>query len=134
MRLMAATLLYFVTVFGAGFLLGAARVLLLEPRLGKTLATLSEAPFLLAVMIFAARASPRSAGLSIELKSMITMGVAALLLQQGADIVVGTVVRGLTPSEQLRNFGTPAGIIYAILLLLFTVMPLLINWRGIVLG
>jgi hypothetical protein len=133
MRLVAATLLYFATVFGAGFLFGAIRVFLLESRLGKAGATLCEAPFLLAVMIFAARASPRWTGLSMGGGSLITMGVAALLLQQGADIAIGTLVRGLTLRAQLRNFATPAGIVYALLLLLFTAMPLLANWRGIAL-
>jgi hypothetical protein len=50
-RLTAASLLYFAIVFGAGFLLGPVRVFWLEPQLGKSVAVLCEAPFLLVVMI-----------------------------------------------------------------------------------
>ena len=48
MHLVAATILYFPIVFGTGFLCGPIRVFWLEPRLGEALATLCEAPFLLA--------------------------------------------------------------------------------------
>ncbi len=57
------------------------------------------------------------------------VGLGALVLQQLTDFAVGTMVRGLTAAEQLRSFTTPAGGIYAILLLLFVAMPLLVNGR-----
>ena len=55
MRIIAVGMLYFLMVFGVGFLLGPMRVYLLEPRLGETMATLCEAPFLLIVIVLAAR-------------------------------------------------------------------------------
>jgi hypothetical protein len=39
------------------------------------------------------------------------------------------MLRGLTLSEQLQNFATPAGVIYAVALLLFAAMPVLVNGR-----
>jgi hypothetical protein len=51
------------------------------------------------------------------------------LLQQIADFTVGIMLRGLTPSEQLQNFGTPAGVIYAVALALFAAMPTLLSGR-----
>jgi hypothetical protein len=57
------------------------------------------------------------------------VGVGALILQQLADFIVGIMLRGLTLSEQLQNFETPAGAIYAVALLLFAAMPVLVNAR-----
>ena len=42
----------------------------------------------------------------------------------------GIMLRGLTAAAQLRNFTTPAGGIYPILLILFAAMPLLVDGRG----
>jgi hypothetical protein len=47
--------LYFLIVFGIGFLLGPVRVFWLEPRLGETMATLCEAPFLLIAIVLVTR-------------------------------------------------------------------------------
>jgi hypothetical protein len=49
-----AAALYFMLVFTVGFALGPVRAFLLEPRLGRTLATLIETPFLLAAIVLAA--------------------------------------------------------------------------------
>jgi len=59
------------------------------------------------------------------------MGIGALALQQIADFAVGTMLRGLSPSEQLANFTTPAGIVYAVSLGAFAAMPLLVNCNWI---
>lgn len=48
-------LLYFATVFAAGFILGTIRVLSLEPWLGARYAELLEMPIMLAVVYFSAR-------------------------------------------------------------------------------
>jgi hypothetical protein len=127
MRFAAAVVLYFAIVFGVGFVLGPIRVLLLEPSLGKPAATLCEAPFLLIAMVLAARWVPTRFELRTDLWSLVAMGIAALALQQIADFAVGAILRGFSPAEQLANFATPAGIIYAILLVAFAAMPILVN-------
>ncbi len=127
MRIAAASVLYFAVVFGAGMLLGPIRVFWLEPRLGKSIAVLCEMPFLVTAMILAAQWLPRQTGISGARGPLATMGVGALILQQMADFAVGTMLRGLTPSEQLQNFKTPAGVIYAVALLLFAAMPVLVS-------
>ena len=63
MRVVAAAALYFLIVFGAGFLLGPVRVFLLEPRFGEAVATLFEAPFILVVIVVAARRLAEALGL-----------------------------------------------------------------------
>jgi hypothetical protein len=127
MRSAAASALYFVLVFGAGFLLGPIRMFWLEPRLGKPVAVLCEMPFLLAVMVLAARWLPGKTAMPGGRGPLAAMGAGALVLQQIADFAVGTWLRGLTPTEQVQDFGTPAGAIYAAALLLFAAMPLLVN-------
>lgn len=128
-RIAAASVLYFAVVFGVGMLLGPIRVFWLEPRLGKSIAVLCEMPFLLSAMILAARWLPGVVRLSGAREPLVAMGVGALILQQLADLIVGIALRGLTLSEQLQNFETPAGVIYAVALLLFAAMPVLVGGR-----
>lgn len=127
MSLLRAILLYFAIVFGAGFLLGPIRVLALEPRLGPVFATLCESPFLITAMIIAARWVPSATNLSRDRSALLCMGFGALALQQLADYGVGIGIRGLTASEQIAHFATPEGGIYAALLILFALMPFLID-------
>ena len=128
-RIAAASVLYFAMVFGAGMLLDPIRVFWLEPRLGKSIAVLCEMPFLLTAMVLAARWLPGLAQLSGARGPLAMVGVGALILQQLADFIVGIMLRGLTLSEQLQNFATPAGVIYAVALLLFAAMPVQVNGR-----
>jgi hypothetical protein len=127
MQIAAAAALYFAIVFAVGFLLGPVRVLWLEPRVGPILATACEAPFLLAAMVVVARWVPRLVRLPLDRASLLLMGGGALVLQQVADFAVGIGLRDIGPSEQLAQFTTLQGLIYAALLIAFVVMPLLLN-------
>ena len=126
MHLVAATILYFPIVFGTGFLCGPIRVFWLEPRLGEALATLCEAPFLLAAMWLSARWLPKAVALRPGFAPLVVTGIGALVLQQLADFAVG-FFRGIAPAQQLAHLATPAGEIYAVLLLAFVAMPVLAN-------
>ena len=55
MQVLKASALYFVLVFGAGFVLGPIRILWLVPRVGERTAELIEAPIMLVVIVLAAR-------------------------------------------------------------------------------
>jgi hypothetical protein len=127
MPVVSATLLYFGIVFGVGVLLGPIRVMWLEPRLGAALANLCEAPFLIIAMVLAARSIPKMVALPRNLPTLLAMGVGALMLQQIADCAVGIGLGGITLSEQLARFATTQGLIYAVLLILFCLMPVLLN-------
>ncbi len=127
MKIAAAALIYFVIVFAAGFLLGTVRVLMLEPRIGPVAATLCEAPFLVLVMVVAARWVPRALQLRQEAGAMVLAGLGALALQQAAEFILGSTLRGLSAGEQLAKFSTPEGLIYLALLVIFASMPLLAN-------
>jgi hypothetical protein len=80
-------------------------------------------------MVLASRWVPSIVQLQQDLVSLALMGAGALLLQQIADFAVGTMLRGISPSEQITHFATVPGLIYAGLLLLFLVMPILANFR-----
>jgi hypothetical protein len=127
MRIAAAAALYFALVFGVGFFLGPIRVFWLEPQLGPVIATVCEAPFLLAAMILASRWVPRAVDPPRTSRAFVTMGTFALILQQIADFAVGVGLRNLTPTEQLAHFVTVPGLIYAALLAAFALMPWLCN-------
>jgi hypothetical protein len=128
-RLFAAALIYFAVVFGAGLVLGPARVFWIEPWLGPTLAVLCEAPFLVAAMIAGAWLAPRIAGLGQGWQARLLTGVLALLMQQIADLSVGFGLRGMALQEQIAYFRTPAGYVYIAMLVLFAAMPLIVYWR-----
>jgi len=127
MRIAAGALLYFAVVFVVAFLLGAVRVAWLEPQIGRAAAELCEAPFLLVTIAFASRWVPRVLHLRRDLVSLGLMGLGALAILQGVDLAVGIFLRGITPAEQLANFATAAGLIYAVLLIAFAAMPMLLS-------
>ena len=127
MPILVAALLYFAIVFGIGFLLGPIRVLMLEPTVGSTVAVLCEAPLLLTAMILAARWLPQKLHLPMTVTALATMGIGALILQQLADLAVGLYVRELTSTQILETYKTQAGAIYALLLVVFAAMPVVVN-------
>jgi hypothetical protein len=129
MRIIIAAVVYFAIVFAVGMALGPIRVLWLEPRLGPTLAVLCETPFLLAAMLIAARWVPGKAGLGNALAPLALMGIAALALQQAAELALGVWLRGLTPAAQFANFATPSGTVYLALLVVFASLPAALNAR-----
>ena len=105
MKVAGAAALYFLLVFGAGFLLGPIRVLLLEPRIGPVAAVLCEAPLLLLAIYLAALGVPRDAA------TLALIGIGAIALQQVADFVVGVGLRGMSFVEQLAKLWTAEGLI-----------------------
>lgn len=129
MRILTSACLYFLIVFGVGFLLGPIRVLWLEPSLGETAAVAVEAPLLLAAMIFAARQVPKWMALSTTVGSLAAMGISAVILQQIADFAVAIGLRGMTASEQIASLSAPAGLVYVALVILYAAMPLLVHLR-----
>jgi hypothetical protein len=129
-KIAAAAAIYFLAVFGTGFLLGTIRVLALEPRLGAVAATLCEAPFLLMAMAVAAYWTPRLVRIAAGFGAMLLVGLGALVLQQAADLAVGTAVRGISVHDQFARLATPEGAIYAALLVLFALMPAIVSTRG----
>jgi hypothetical protein len=124
MRVLGAGALYFALVFGAGFALGAARVLLVVPRLGARTSELIEAPFMLAVTFLAARWTVRRLAVPSAWDRRLGMGCVALGLLLAAEFTLVLGFRGMTMREYFAALDPVSGTAYYVLLGVLAVMPL----------
>jgi hypothetical protein len=129
MRILKAGLLYFVLVFGAGFMLGTVRVLWIVPSVGTRIAELLEAPLMLVVMILAARWVVHRLKLPPGVTARLGAGLVALGLLLAAEFTAVLAIRGLTIREYFASRDPVAGSAYILMLGLFAVMPLLVARR-----
>ncbi len=126
MRILKTAALYFLLVFGAGFLLGIGRVLLIVPLLGERTAELLEMPLMLGIIVATARWVVRHR-LDTRQFSALCVGFIALGLVLVADLAVGIWLRGMSAAEVFLNRDPVSGTAYYAALLLFAVMPAVIN-------
>ncbi|MGE5893944.1 MAG: hypothetical protein ACM34I_07800 [bacterium] len=129
MKILKAGVLYFILVFGVGFVLGPIRILWAVPRFGARLAELMEAPIMLAVIIVAARWIVRRLAVPSTLSSRLAMGFIALALLLAAEFALVLRLRGLSIGEYFASRDPVAGAVYYMMLGVFAVMPLLIARR-----
>jgi hypothetical protein len=124
MRILKAGALYFALVFGAGFVLGAIRTLLVVPFLGTRTAELMEAPIMLVVTILAARWVVRRHSLPPKTAIRLGVGLVGLALLLAAEFTLVLGLEGLTIKEYMASRDPMAGTVYVILLGIFAAMPL----------
>jgi hypothetical protein len=122
MQVLRAAVLYFLLVFGAGFVLGIWRVLVVVPLLGERAAELLEMPLMLAVIVAAARWVVRHK-LDDRLSSVLSVGFIAMGFVLLADLAVGICLRGMSASEVFLDRDPISGAAYYTALLFFAVMP-----------
>lgn len=121
-----AGVLYFLVVFGAGFLFGLLRVLLLVPRVGTRTAELIELPLMLVVIVFSARwILRRHDGLSI--RQGLGVGALALGLLVAAELALAWLLSGLDPLAYAASRDPVAGTAYLLCLLAFAAAPVLLR-------
>jgi hypothetical protein len=125
MQIVKAGVLYFMLVFGAGFVLGPIRILYLVPRFGTRTAELMEMPMMLAVVIFAAGWVVRWLSLPPIPSIRLGVRVVALGLLLVAELTLVLWLRGLTFDEYFTNRDPVAGAAYLAMLGIFAIMPLL---------
>jgi hypothetical protein len=118
--------LYFVLVFGTGFVLGTIRTLWVVPRLGTRMAELMETPIMFVVTILAARWIALLLALPPTRSPRLGMGGIALGLMLVAEFGVVLWVRGLSIREYLATRDPVAGAVYYVMLGVFAIMPLLV--------
>lgn len=121
-QILQAAVLYFLLVFGAGFVLGTGRVLLVVPLLGERAAELLEMPLMFAVIVAAARWVVRHR-LDSRQPSALPVGFIAMGFVLLADLVVGIWLRSMSPVEVFLNRDPVSGAAYYTALLLFAAMP-----------
>lgn len=123
MQTLKAAALYFAVVFGAGFVLGTARVIGIVPRFGPRIAELMEAPIMLLVIILAANWVFRRVSLPATLPARLGAGLIALGFLLATEFTVVLKIRHLTISEYFASRDPLATTVYIALLLVFAVMP-----------
>jgi hypothetical protein len=135
MKIIRAAFLYWLLAFAAGFVLGALRVMLVEPMLAKWLegfaplvAVAIEAPIMLTVSWVAAAwvLGRRPAWTPVE---TLGMGGLAWLLLQLAELGLALVM-GLSTAAYFEKLTTLAGVLGVVIQLLFAFVPLLVLWRS----
>lgn len=121
--LVPAALLYFALVFAAGFVLGALRVFLLEPKIGEVAATLAELPVMLLVSWLAARHVVGACSIEARLATRLGMGLVAFALLLGAEIGLGVAGFGRTPGAVFAEMLSPKGLVGLAGQVLFALFP-----------
>jgi hypothetical protein len=129
MQILKPGVLYFVFVFGAGFVLGPIRILWVAPRIGTRLAELMETPIMLVVILVAARWIVRRLTVPSAPSSRLGIGCVALGLMLIAEFTLVLWLRGLSVSEYLANRDPVSGTAYYVMLGVFALMPLLVARR-----
>ncbi len=123
MQLLQTATLYFLLVFGAGFVLGIGRVLVAVPLLGERTAELLEMPLMLIVTVVAAGWIVRHKMDDHRLSATLSVGFIALGILLIAELAVGTWLRGMSAAEVFLNRDPVSGAAYYASLVLFAVMP-----------
>lgn len=119
--------IYFALVFGAGFVLGTLRVLIVVPVIGSRTAELLEMPVMLGGGILAARWVVRSLEVPSTACIRLSMGGIALTLILALEFSVVRWVRGLSIRQYVEAVDPIAGTAYFVMLGVFAVMPFLMT-------
>jgi len=130
MQILKAGLLYFIIVFGAGFVLGSIRTLWIVPRLGTRIAELMETPIMFVVIVVAARWIIRRLAVPSVPSRRLGMGCVGLGLLLAGEFTLVLWLRGVSISEYLASQDPVSGTAYYLMLVLFVVMPLFVGRRG----
>lgn len=129
--ILKAGLLYFITVFAVGFVLGSIRVPFLVPRLGERYAELIELPFLLIAIVLCAGWIVRRYRLNGEALSAAASGLIAAVLLILVEFSVVLALRGMSIDDYLEQRDPVAAAAYYGAVAIFAVMPLILSlkWR-----
>ncbi|NNF67845.1 MAG: hypothetical protein HKM98_10090 [Gammaproteobacteria bacterium] len=123
---MLQAIVYFLLVFGVGFVLGIVRVLALEPRLGQRWSEIAEAPVMLIAIWLSARFVVRRFPAQAR-SSYIFSGVIALVILLLIEFSVVLSIRGISLGQYFAERDPIAGGVYLLMLGLFAAMPWLVG-------
>lgn len=124
-RTVKAGLAYFAVVFGAGFLLGVLRVLLLVPRFGERYAELAEMPVMFLVVVISARGITRRFAIPPSASARLGMGGLALGLLLACELAL--VLQDRSLADYVASRDPVSGTVYLVMLMLFALMPALVG-------
>jgi hypothetical protein len=112
MQVLKPGIVYFLLVFGAGFVLGTVRVLLIVPHVGHQAAELLEMPLMLLATVLAARWITRRFPEPHNHTARLAIGGIALGLMLASELAVGIGLRGMTASDVILNRDPVSGTAY----------------------
>lgn len=118
-----AGLAYFALVFGAGFVLGVLRVILLVPQLGERTAELAEMPIMLVVILISARFVVRHFGVPHSMPARLGSGLLALVLLLTAELALAVILQERSLADYVSSRDPVSGSVYLAMLGLFALMP-----------
>lgn len=133
MSVLRGAVLYFLCVFGAGFVLGSIRVPLLVPRLGERAAELLELPLMLAVVVLVSRWRQRRTA-TWRPARQLAAGALAWLFLMGAEFALAAALTGRSPREVVLAHDPVAGTAYYAATILFALGPWFWARRAVRLG
>ncbi|MBL8429083.1 MAG: hypothetical protein JNJ95_04220 [Dechloromonas sp.] len=129
MRTIKAGTSYFALAFGAGFVMGMIRVPFLVPRLGERIAELIEMPFMLVVIVLAARFVIRRFALPARSLVRLGTGLIALGLLVAAELLLAVALQDRSLGDYIASRDPLSGSVYLAMLILFALMPLILLRR-----
>ncbi len=127
LRTLKAGMAYFSLAFGAGFIMGAIRVTFLVPRLGERISELIEMPFMLVVIVLAARFITQRFDLPATVPVRLGAGLLALALLIAAELLLAVALQDRSLGDYVSSRDPVSGTVYLVMLVLFAAMPLLIS-------
>jgi hypothetical protein len=130
MKWLTSSAAYFAIVFGAGFVFGTVRVMWLVPMVGVRVAELAEIPLMLAVIVVAARSVNRRFLTGRDRYSRLIVGVMALVLLLLAELILGVMFLGLTPTDVFLGRDPVSGTGYYLSLCAFALMLRFLGGRA----
>jgi hypothetical protein len=116
---------YAVTVFAIGFLLGTARVLLLAPRVGPTIAVTVETPIILTASWYVSSIWMKRLIIAPEIRTRILVGAVAFVTLMTLEVALSISLFHRSFSEYLAGLRTLAGAIGLAAQVCFATFPLL---------
>jgi type IV secretory pathway TrbD component len=129
MQIIKAGVMYFIIVFGTGFVLGIVRILWLERSFGIRMAELIEMPIMFVVIIVTARLIIRRFSVPNKLSIRCGIGCFALALLITAEFLLVIWIRDLSIKDYLANKDPVSGTVYYLMLVVFAIVPLLVSRR-----
>jgi hypothetical protein len=130
MRVLKASAIYFISVFGVGFVLGTIRILLIVPYIGVRWAELLEQPLMRLSSFYFARLVLGHFGPFAPARRL-AIGIIALAFLLAAELSLTLFVQGLTFAQYLASRDAIAGVVYLFSLAAFALMPLFADkWQG----
>jgi hypothetical protein len=116
---------YAISVFAIGFMLGTARVLILAPRVGSTVAVAMEAPMMLAASWFMSGMWMRRLNVPLGTYDCILVGAVALATLTGLEVALSLGMFHRSMGEYVADLRSPGGVIGLAAQLVFAGVPLL---------